>query len=273
MSRISIAVNGAAGRMGRRIIALALEASDFMVTDALEASDNPAVGRPVRDFVPNAPEELATAARLAGKPRVLIDFSSPAGTLARLKETAATRTAMVIGTTGLTDAQRRRIADAAKERAILLASNMSVGVNLLFKLAELAARALGPDYDAEIVEAHHHFKKDAPSGTALTLAQAVARGKGLDPKRAFVHGRQGNVGERGAGEIGIHAVRAGDIVGDHTLTFATAGERIELVHRAHSRDTLVRGALRAARFVAAKRRGLFDFNDVMGLDKASRRLS
>lgn len=265
MKKITIAVNGAIGRMGRRIIAMATEAGDFEITGALEDPRCPAVGQPVTEWAPNAPAELLVTSKLQVAPNVLIDFSSPKATLARLREAEGTRTAFVIGTTGFTDAQRLKIKVASRRRPILLASNMSVGVNVLFKLAELAAKALGEDYDAEIVEAHHHHKKDAPSGTALTLAHAVAEGKGLDPKRAFIHGRSGLVGARQRDEIAIHAVRGGDIVGDHTLTFATTGERIELVHRAHSRDTFVHGALRAARFIVTKRSGLYDFPDVIGL--------
>jgi len=267
MKTIKIAVSGALGRMGRRIIALATEAGDFGITDAVEAADCPALGRPLAEYVPNAPADLVLTSRLRGSPRVLIDFSSPKATLARLREAQGKQIAFVIGTTGFTDAQRRQIKTASRRRPILLASNMSVGVNVLFKLAELAAKALGQDYDAEIVEAHHHHKKDAPSGTALTLAQAVAAGKKLDPKRSFIYGRSGPTGARPRDEIAIHAVRGGDIVGDHTLTFATTGERIELVHRAQSRDTFVRGALRAARFIARKRTGLYDFQDVIGLRK------
>ena len=265
MKTIKIAVSGALGRMGRRIIALATEAGDFDITDAVEAADCPSLGRPLAEYIPNAPADLVLTSRLGGSPSVLIDFSSPKATLARLREAQGRQIAFVIGTTGFTDAQRRKIKTASRRRAILLASNMSVGVNVLFKLAELTAKALGDDYDAEIVEAHHHHKKDAPSGTALTLAQAVAAGKSLDPKRAFIYGRSGFTGERPRDEIAIHAVRGGDIVGDHTLTFATTGERIELVHRAQSRDTFVRGALRAARFIVGKRTGLYDFQDVIGL--------
>lgn len=265
MKTIKIAVNGALGRMGRRIIALAMEAGDFEITDALEDRGCDAVGRPLAEWVPSAPADLLVASKLRGLPRVLIDFSSPKATLARLREAQGTRIGFVIGTTGFTDAERRRIKTASRARPILLASNMSVGVNVLFKLAELTASALGEDYDAEIVEIHHRRKKDAPSGTALSLARAVAGGKGLDPKRALIYGRSGLVGERPRGEIAIHALRGGDIVGDHTLTFATTGERIELVHRAQSRDTFARGALRAARFIVRKRTGMYDFQDVIGL--------
>ena len=263
---IKIAVNGAAGRMGQRVLALAIEAGDFRITDALEDPRSDFVGRALSDMIPDAPRDVVIDPKLSGNPQVLIDFSSPGGALMRLKQTEGTRIALVIGTTGFTPSQRRAIVAAAKRRAILLASNMSVGVNLLFKLAELAAGALGSEYDAEIVEAHHYHKKDAPSGTALSLAEAVAKGKGLDAKSALIFGRKGAVGERPRDEIGVHAVRAGDIVGDHTITFATTGERIELVHRAHSRDTFARGALRAARFMARKRPGLYSFGDAIGLD-------
>ncbi|MFH0964090.1 MAG: 4-hydroxy-tetrahydrodipicolinate reductase [Planctomycetota bacterium] len=260
---IRIAVNGAAGRMGQRVIALALAEGDLEVTEALESPESAAVGKALSEIVPGGPAGVRVSAKLAGAPDVLIDFSTPAGTLARIAECRGKKTAAVIGTTGFSAQEREKVEAAAKERAILVASNMSVGVNLLFELAETAARALGAGYDVEIVEAHHRHKKDAPSGTALTLAKRIAAARGLTEK-ALRHGREGITGERPREEIGMHAVRGGDIVGDHTVIFATEGERIELVHRAHSRDMFARGALRAARFLAGKKPGLYSFADMAG---------
>ena len=250
--------------MGRRIAALALEAGDFEITDALEDSSSGLVGKALGDIVQGAGEALVISTEFTGDPDVLVDFSTPAGALARLAQCSGKECNVLIGTTGFTELQRQAIREASTQRAVLVASNTSTGVNVVFKLAELAAQALGADYDVEIVEAHHRHKKDAPSGTAMTLAERVARAKGLDA-RALRHGREGMVGERGQGEIGIHAVRGGDIVGDHTVLFATEGERIEIVHRAHTRDTFARGALRAARFLAGREPGMYAFSDVIGL--------
>ena len=174
---------------------------------------------------------------------------------------------MVIGTTGLDDSLVEAIRAASRDIPIVYASNMSIGVNLLFGLVEEAARTLGSAYDVEIFEMHHRFKKDAPSGTAKALAAAAAAGLGRDPARDVVYGRKGLTGERKAGEIGVHALRGGDVVGEHTVIFATLGERIEMTHRCHSRETFARGALCAARFVIDKPNGLFDMKDVLGIGK------
>ncbi|MCA9771817.1 MAG: 4-hydroxy-tetrahydrodipicolinate reductase, partial [Myxococcales bacterium] len=173
--------------------------------------------------------------------------------------------AMVIGTTGFEPDQRRRVDEAAKEIPIVLATNMSTGVNILFKLAADAARLFGPDYDVEIVELHHNKKKDAPSGTAMTIAERIAGATGRDLAKDAVYGREGIVGERRKGEIGIHAVRGGDIVGEHTVYFAGPGERFEMTIRSGSRDTYARGAMRAARWLADRPAGLYDMRDVLGL--------
>ena len=196
---------------------------------------------------------------------VLIDFSLPAGTLGVIDACIARKTPMIIGTTGIDEAGVKKIEAVAKMVPVVFAPNMSVGVNLLFKVAGEVAKALGDDYDVEIVETHHRFKKDAPSGTALGLARSIADALGRDLSTDAVYGREGAVGERTKREIGIHAVRGGDVVGDHVITFAGLGERIELTHRAHSRETFVRGALRAAKWIRGKKAGLYSMREVLGI--------
>ena len=261
---IKVAINGAAGRMGRRLVALVTEEDDMQVVAALEGSGHELVGRDAGEIAGIGPIGVPVSAEWKERADVLIDFSVPAGTMARLPQAVEKGTAMLIGTTGLTDDQRAEIAKAAERIPVLQAPNMSVGVNLLFKLAGEVAAALGDEYDIEIVETHHRFKKDAPSGTALRLAESIAEATGRDLSKEAVYGRHGATGERTRREIGIHALRAGDIVGDHTVIFSTLGERIELTHRAHTRDTFARGALRAARFLAGKPPRMYSIQDVLG---------
>ncbi len=196
---------------------------------------------------------------------VLIEFTDPDTTLDHLGMAIEHNKAMVIGTTGFSDEQLEEIKEIAPQIPCVMAPNMSVGVNLLFKLAKEIAPVLGDDYDIEIVEAHHRKKKDAPSGTAMRIAEILAKALGRNLKGVGVYGRKGITGERTKKEIGIHAVRAGDIVGEHTITFAGTGERIEITHRAHSRDTFAQGALRAVKFVAKAKKGLYDMQDVLKL--------
>ena len=262
---IRIAVNGAAGRMGRRLVALASEEPDLEVVAALECDGHTHLGRDAGELAGCGRLDLPLSAEWDAAADVLIDFSSPAGMVARLDAAAAKGAALVIGTTGCTEEERGRIADVADRVPVLHAPNMSVGVNLLFQLVGKVAAALGDEYDIEIVEAHHRFKKDAPSGTALRLAERICAATGRDMAGDLVHGREGAVGERTQREIGIHAVRGGDIVGDHTVVFSTLGERIEVTHRAHTRDTFARGALRAARFLVGKPPGMYGMEDVLGI--------
>lgn len=270
MSTLAVIVTGAAGRMGSRILALVQEAGDFRVAGALERPGHPALGQDATARLGLAPAGMPIASslgdaawRAAG---VVVDFSSPEGTLAALAAAAGRPRAWVIGTTGLSAAQREEVRRLAGPVPVVLAPNMSAAVAVLLSVVEELARRL-PDYDVEIVEAHHRHKKDAPSGTALALGEAAARGRGAALDAVAVFTRHGVTGERPAGAIGLQAVRAGDIVGDHTVYFAGAGERIEVVHRAHSRDTFAAGALRAARWVAAPGRepGLYDMRHVLGL--------
>lgn len=262
-----IAVSGAGGRMGRNIVRLALEDPEVELAAALERPEFPELGRDAAVLAGVGSEcGVKLASTLREKVDCLIDFSSPQGTLERLKEALTARAAMVSGTTGLNAKQRARFEAAAASIPVMLAPNMSMGANLLFMLAGEAARALGAGYDIEVVEAHHHDKVDAPSGTALRLAEAAAAARGLDLAKSAVHGRSGRPGARPRDEIGIHAVRAGDIIGEHTVIYATSGERIELTHRVSSRDGFCLGALRAARFLAGKSPGSYTMAQVLGLE-------
>jgi len=262
---IKVAINGAAGRMGRRFVDLVTREDDMQVAAALEAPGAPDLGRDAGEVAGIGPIGVPIAAEWTADADVLIDFTSPAGTLARLDAAIAKGCALMIGTTGCSAEEEARIQEAGKKVPLIHAPNTSVGVNLLFKLVGQVARALGEGYDIEIVEAHHHDKKDAPSGTAVRLAENLCAATGRDYRTDVVHGREGNVGARTKKEIGMHAVRAGDIVGDHTVLFCAPGERIELTHRAHTRDTFARGALRAARFLAGKQAGVYTMEDVLGM--------
>ncbi|MBI4355609.1 MAG: 4-hydroxy-tetrahydrodipicolinate reductase [Candidatus Omnitrophica bacterium] len=263
---IRLSVSGCCGRMGSRIISLAVQSKQFGIAGALEASGHPCLGRDVGECLGMGRLEVPVTddpSQALRRSQVHIEFSTPAATLAHLAAARRLRVPMVIGTTGLTAAQTRRIALAARRIPIVAAPNMSVGVNALFRLGEEAMRALGSSYEVEILEAHHHGKQDAPSGTAKHLAELLARARGTSLHRAAVYGRRGQQPRRSPNEIGIHAIRAGDIVGDHTVIFATDGERLEITHRASSRDTFARGALRAAVFAARKRPGLYSMRDVL----------
>jgi 4-hydroxy-tetrahydrodipicolinate reductase len=265
---VGLVVGGAAGRMGTRIVALARERPDLRVVAALEAAGHAALGTDAGDTalvghvgVPITSD--AAAAIIAG--RVLVEFSVPEASIEHLRLVASTGAAAVIGTTGFSTAQRAEIASLARRAAIMQAPNMSVAVTLAFKLLPIMARALGEDYDVEITEIHHRFKKDAPSGTAVHMAELVAEALGRDIAKVGVYGRQGLPGERTTKEIGVMSLRSGDVVGEHTVSFGALGERLELTHRAHSRDTFARGALRAARWVAGRAPGLYSMADVLGL--------
>jgi 4-hydroxy-tetrahydrodipicolinate reductase len=267
---LRLAVSGATGRMGHTILGLADQDSRFEIVGALEAASSPQQGKPLFEAVPGIKASTKvsitpTLSKIATKPQVLIDFTQPEATLAYLKEAQALGIGLVIGTTGVTETQKAEIREASQKIPIMMASNMSVGMNLLFALVEEAAAKLGESYDVEIIEAHHHFKKDAPSGSALSLGESVARAWKVNLKDVATHGREGLVGERKKGTIGFHAVRGGDIIGDHTVLYAGPGERLELKHVAHSREAFAQGALKAALFLADKKTGFFDMQDVLGL--------
>ncbi len=262
---IHVAVSGAAGRMGRTLIRLIAEADDLHLVAALEAPGHPDLGTSVGALGGAQDSGLVVTESLADAPDVLVDFSLPDGSVERIEQCAATGVPCVVGTTGFSPQQRERLEAAAKETAVVLCPNMSVGVNVLFHAAAELARTLGADYDIEIVEAHHRFKQDAPSGTAIKIAEEIAAATGRNLDETAVHGRGPGHPPRRHGEIGFHAIRGGDIVGEHIIYYTALGERLELKHVAHSRDTFGRGALRALRWVADRGPGLYSMTDVLGL--------
>jgi len=254
--------------MGSTVVRLAYEKGAMQLVAAVEAPSSPQIGRDAGEVagvgrigIPvtaHIPEEL-------GRQGVIIEFSTPEATLDHVQLAAKKNTAIVIGTTGWQPRQVAQIHKLARRTRILMSPNMSLGVNLLVSLMSRVAGTLGEDYDVEIIEAHHHFKKDAPSGTALALGRAVAKALNRDLDKVGINGRKGIVGERPKKEIALLSVRAGDIVGDHTVIFGGLGERIEFIHRAHSRDTFASGALRAAQWLIRQKKGLYSMEDVLGL--------
>jgi 4-hydroxy-tetrahydrodipicolinate reductase len=264
---LEVAVAGSSGRMGRTLIQAVLQAPDAHLAAALEQPGSPHVGKDAGELVGEpcqvtVSEEVERA--LAGC-HVLIDFTRPAGTLRHLAVCRALGVKLVIGTTGFDEEQKRTIAEASRDLAIAMAPNFSIGVNVAFRLIELAASRLGPGYDVEILEAHHRHKVDAPSGTALRMGEIVAQALGRDLKSSAVYGREGVTGERDEATIGFATVRGGDLVGEHSVMFLGTGERLEITHRSSARATYAQGALRSARFLMDKPRGLYDMQDVLGL--------
>ncbi len=268
-SRHRVAVAGASGRMGQMLIEAIRASDDCVLAGALDVSGSQSIGLDASAFLGHASGVRVTADLNAGlkNAQVLIDFTRPEGTLAHLQVCRELGVNAVIGTTGFSEAQKAEIAEAAKHIAIMMAPNMSVGVNVTLKLLEMAAKALATGYDIEIIEAHHRHKVDAPSGTALKMGEVIADALGRDLKECAVYAREGVTGERDPSTIGFSAIRGGDIVGDHTVLFAGTGERIEITHKSSSRATYAQGSLRAVRFLAAQRTGLFDMFDVLGLPK------
>jgi 4-hydroxy-tetrahydrodipicolinate reductase len=267
MSPIRIAIAGSAGRMGATLIEAVLADADFALAAALEQDGHPVLGRDAGALV-GGPCGVLVTADVTGALEasdVLIDFTRPQGTLGHLACCVALGKSMVIGTTGFSADDHGRIVQAANTIAVVVAPNMAVGVNVVFKLAEMAARALGDDYDVEIVETHHRHKVDAPSGTALKLGEIVATALGRDLASCAVYGRHGDTGERDPRAIGFHALRGGDIVGEHTVMFAGSGERVEISVRSASRMTYALGALRAAKFLRGRTPGRYDMFDVLGI--------
>ena len=266
-SRLRIAIAGASGRMGRMLIDAVLNAPDCSLAGALDIADSPALGQDAGAFAGRSTGVTITSDLRQGlaQAQLLIDFTRPEGTLAHLAVCRALGVKAVIGTTGFTPAQKAEITEHAGQIALMMAPNMSVGVNVMLKLLDQAARALNTGYDIEVIEAHHRHKVDAPSGTALQIGEVLAHALGRDLKNCAVYARHGVTGERDPSSIGFATVRGGDIVGDHTVLFAGTGERIEISHKSSSRATYAQGSLRAARFLASRDRGLFDMNDVLGL--------
>jgi 4-hydroxy-tetrahydrodipicolinate reductase len=265
--RLRVAVAGASGRMGQMLIEAVAASGDLVLSGALDVAGSAAAGTDALAFLGRASGVRITADVRAGLAQadVLIDFTRPEGTLAHVASCRELGVKAVIGTTGFTPAQKAEIAAHAEHVAIVMAPNMSVGVNVALKLLEVAAHALDERFDVEIVEIHHKHKVDAPSGTALQMGDVVAAARGLRLDECAVYARHGETGERQPGSIGFASLRGGDVVGDHMVVFAGSGERIEITHRASSRAPYAEGSLRAARFLAGKKKGLFGMNDVLGL--------
>jgi len=265
---VPVVVCGAAGRMGRLLVALAHEDPDFTVAGAVEVGGHPALGRDAGELAGTSRTGVALGddlARVCRPEHVVLDFTAPAAALAHAAIAADRGAALVVGTTGLDPAQSARLRDVAGRTRAVVAPNMSVGVTVLLDLVARATKLLGDGFEPEIVELHHHDKKDAPSGTALALARAIADARGQRFEDVGVLAREGLVGARRRDEIGVVALRAGDAIGDHTVLFGGVGERLELVHRAQSRACLARGALRAARWVAGRPAGVYSMQHVLGL--------
>lgn len=265
---INIAVTGAAGRMGRALIQACEQAEGCRLAAAIERTGNSLVGSDAGDLAGIGALDVKLVDKLSDVTDqfdVLIDFSSPEATLDNLAFCISHGKSIVIGTTGFSEEQKQHISDAAKRINVVFAPNMSVGVNLCFKLLDMAARVLGDDVDIEVIEAHHRHKVDAPSGTALRMGEVVADALGRNLEECAVYGREGISGERDRKTIGFETIRAGDIVGDHTVLFAAEGERVEITHKASSRMTFAKGAVRAASWLKNQKAGLYDMQDVLGL--------
>ena len=265
-----IAIAGASGRMGQMLAQAVTDAVDCQLAGALDVADSVLIGNDATGFLGQASGVVIQSDLHVGlkNAQVLIDFTRPEGTMAHIKVCRELGVKMVIGTTGFSEAQKADIQAASQDIAIVMAPNMSVGVNVTLKLLEMAAVALAEDYDIEIIEAHHRHKVDAPSGTALKMGEVIAQALGRDLKQCAVFDRQGHTGARPDNAIGFSTIRGGDIVGDHTVLFAGTGERIEITHKSSSRSTYAEGSLRAARFLAGQQHGLFDMFDVLGLRNA-----
>lgn len=261
-------VAGAGGRMGQRIINVINNTDDIELASAFERKGHALIGKDIGTALGLGKTNIMVADSLkevTTNGEVIIDFTTPTASLDNLKIASENKKAMVIGTTGFSPEQKEEIKSLTQNIPCVLAPNMSVGVNLMFKIIEQTAKVLGEEYDVEIVETHHRFKKDAPSGTAMKMAEILAKVLNQDLKEAGIYGRKGIIGERTKKEIGIHAVRAGDVIGEHTVTFGGLGERVEITHKAHTRDNFARGAVRAAKWVVSQKPGLYDMLDVLNL--------
>jgi 4-hydroxy-tetrahydrodipicolinate reductase len=265
---IKTIVAGAAGRMGSRIISMIGQNKELMLSGAFESPDHPAIGMDAGSMAGLGETGILIGGSLkdiTDQGEVLIDFTRPEATMENIRIASSKGLSMVIGTTGITGRDLEEVMDLSKSIRCVMAPNMSMGVNIMFRMVSEMARLLGDDFDIEIIEAHHRFKKDAPSGTAMRLAQVISNSVKRDLNEVAVYQRKGIIGERNNKEIGIQTLRGGDITGDHTVMFAGIGERLELTHRAHSRDNFARGAVRAAAWVVNQPKGLYDMQDVLGL--------
>ena len=266
MKEIKVIVIGAAGKMGSRIIHMIQETPFISLCRAVERPDHPSIGKDIGEVIGLGKMGIPLEGHLrkAGGD-VIINFTNPKTSVESLEFAKETGSAVVLGTTGLSPEQMERVRDLSKTVRCVFSPNMSVGVNVMFRIVQEVARVLGPEYDVEIFEAHHRLKKDSPSGTAVKLGELIAKAVGRDFGKVGVYGRKGMVGERTKEEIGMQVVRAGDIVGEHTVLFGGIGERLEIIHRAHNRDNFARGAIRAALWVVNQPNGLYDMQDVLGL--------
>ncbi|AQQ70382.1 4-hydroxy-tetrahydrodipicolinate reductase [Limihaloglobus sulfuriphilus] len=261
----SLIINGAAGRMGRRITALAVENGNFDITAALEHTESMMLGMDAGEVAGVGNIDTKISSEKPDGADVMIDFTLAAAADETISYCLSSGTALIMGTTGLSEKQLAAVKSASEKIAVIQATNMSVGMNVLFEMAKNAASMLGDEYDIEIIEQHHRFKKDSPSGSALTLAERAAEGAGLDYPACLQHGREGGDCLRKKGTIGMHAVRCGDIIGEHEVLYSCLGETVKLSHSAHNRDNFVRGAIRAAHWIAGKKPGLYTMKDVLGL--------
>jgi 4-hydroxy-tetrahydrodipicolinate reductase len=265
---LGVVVCGAAGRMGNALVRLVHESRGVKLVGAIEWSKSPQINKDAGEVAGVGKVGVPITARIEPLLKgqiVIIEFSAPGATLEHVKIAARKSIPIVIGTTGFSQKQLSEIRRLSRRTRVLISPNMSLGVNLLVSLMGRVAKTLGEDYDIEIIEAHHHFKKDAPSGTALALGRAVAQALKRDLDQVGVCGRKGIIGEREKKEIGLLSVRAGDIIGEHTVIFGGLGERVEFIHRAQSRDTFARGAIRAAQWLVKQKKGLYSMQDVLGL--------
>jgi 4-hydroxy-tetrahydrodipicolinate reductase len=265
---IKAIVVGAAGKMGVRIMQIIKEVPSIELYRAVERPDHPSIGRDIGEIIGLGKIGIPLEGNLKKDGGdVLINFTNPKASIESLEFAKENCLAIVIGTTGFQPEQMERVKGLSKDVRCILSPNMSVGVNVMFRIVQEVAQVLGPEYDIEILEAHHHLKKDSPSGTAVKLGELIAKTTGRDFGKVGVYGRKGMIGERTKEEIGMQVIRAGDIVGEHTVLFGGVGERLEIIHRAHSRDNFARGAVRAALWVVNQPNGLYDMQDVLGLKK------
>jgi len=262
----NLIVNGAAGRMGRYVIALASEDSEFHITAAVERAGHPDIGKDAGAAAGAGEIGVAISAERPAQADCMIDFTLPSATAESIKYCVEHKVKLVLATTGLSEEHLKMLGEAAKEIPIVYATNMSVGMNVLFSIVGKAAKMLGEEYDIEIVEMHHRFKKDAPSGSALTLAENIAKEVGWEYPQCVVHGRHGKEALRQKHTIGMHAVRAGDITGKHSVIYSSLGETVTISHEAHNRANFARGALRAAKWLMGKEAGLYSMRDVLGIE-------
>lgn len=264
---IKVGICGARGRMGIMNSDAVCDEEGLILGAGLEHKSHPDIGKSLSNWH-NTNEEAIVYSdieKFVSSCDAIIDFTAPSVSLSVLKVAAEKKVSYILGTTGFSEEEKKLIEEYSKKTPVLFASNMSVGVNVLFALVEKAASLLGPSYEVEIVETHHNKKKDSPSGTALTLAETVAKEFGISLQENAVYGREGQVGERRKAEIGIHAVRASDIVGEHTVMFCSEGERIELIHKSHSRKGYAKGSVRGVKFLANKENGLYSVRDMLGI--------